>query len=87
MNGVSDPVRYVQKKEMDRIECYISGKRIAPGYIQSRYGHDILCHDDDFEKPSSMFQTHLNAVVPNSENMPPGFTKLELARLKLRHIA
>ena len=47
---------------MDRIECYVAGKKIASG-ISIRGSH-IISRGDDFETPQDMFQICLNHICP-----------------------
>lgn len=61
---------------MDKAECYLSGVLICSGYI-SEYS-DIICNEDDFELPSHMFQTALNAIYPSCND------QLDQARRKIQ---
>lgn len=60
---------------MDRIECYLAGTIIASGHITET--SSIICRNDDFELPSHMFQTSLNAICRNTRH------QLVFARLLL----
>ena len=49
---------------MDRIECFVAGRKLAMGVIKN---DTIEAHGDDFESPSHLFQTLLNSISPPSE--------------------
>lgn len=50
---------------MDRVECFVAGRKIARGVI-NRDGI-IEAYGDQFEYPSHMFQTCLNKLSLPSE--------------------
>jgi len=51
---------------MNKIECYIAGKKIASGVLKK--DGRIEAQGDDFEKPSDMFQTHMNKIQTPGEH-------------------
>jgi len=52
--------------QMNKIECYIAGKKIASGVLKK--DGRIEAHGDDFEKPSDMFQTFMNKLQTPGEH-------------------
>ena len=57
---------------MDKIECYVAGKKIATGVLKK--DGLIEADGDDFESSSDMFQTFMNKIKP------PGSRQLHFIR-------
>ena len=47
---------------MDRVECFVAGRKIAKGVIKK--DGMIEADGDDFECPSHLFQTYMNRFCP-----------------------
>ena len=52
--------------EMDRVECFVAGRKIAMGVIKKN--GIIEAYGDDFECPSHLFQTYMNRLSPPGEH-------------------
>ena len=47
---------------MDRVECFVAGRKIAKGVIKN--DGTISAYGDDFECPSHFFRTFINRLSP-----------------------
>ena len=69
---------------MDTVKCYINGVEIARGILYNKDLQYIACENDDFDSPSSFFQTYLNKLSNDICRFEEN--QLEFVRKKLKYI-
>lgn len=77
--SITGVLRFSRNSRMDKIECFVAGRKIASGL---RWQDSVIhAHGDDFACPSDMFQTILNSISP------PGEYQLHFVRAYLHGVS
>lgn len=63
--SIATVLRFSRNSRMDKIECFVAGRKIASGL---RWQDSVIhAHGDDFACPSDMFQTYMNQISPATD--------------------
>jgi hypothetical protein len=63
--SIAGVLRFSRNSKMDKIECFVAGRKIASGL---RWKDSVIhAHGDDFACASDMFRVHLNKISPPGE--------------------